>query len=160
MDDIPKLIGEMGPTVIIVVGSVLGAMMVFATLAKRLLYVCPPNMVIIFSGRKHVRDDGREVGFRTIFGGRAWRMPIVEQAQSMDLSNISVPMGVSGAYSEGTDGALGIPLTLHAVANVKVSSDRRYIGNAIERFLGAVARRLPAWPRRPWKGTCAVFWPR
>jgi flotillin len=52
------------------------------------------------------------------------------------LTNISVPMSVSGAYSEGADGALGIPLSVHAVANVKVSSDPRYIGNAIERFLG------------------------
>ncbi len=49
----------------------------------------------------------------------------------MDVSLISVPMAVEGAYSEG-----GIPLSVHAIANVKVSSDRRFIGNAIERFLG------------------------
>ncbi len=54
----------------------------------------------------------------------------------MDLTNISVPMSITGAYSEGADGQLGIPLAVHAVANIKVSSDRRYIGNAIERFLG------------------------
>src|SRR6185503_6448448 len=38
---------------------------------------------------------------------------------------------VTGAYSEG-----GIPLNVHAIANIKVSTDRRFVGNAIERFLG------------------------
>ena len=49
----------------------------------------------------------------------------------MDMRLISVPMRVRNAYSEG-----GIPLTVEAVANVKVSSNERYLNNAIERFLG------------------------
>ena len=49
----------------------------------------------------------------------------------MDVSLISVPIAVQGAYSEG-----GIPLNVHAIANIKVSTDRRFVGNAIERFLG------------------------
>jgi len=47
------------------------------------------------------------------------------------VSLISVPIAVQGAYSSG-----GIPLNVHAIANIKVSTDHRYIGNAIERFLG------------------------
>jgi flotillin len=49
----------------------------------------------------------------------------------MDVSLIAVPIAVQGAYSEG-----GIPLNVHAIANIKVSTDRRFVGNAIERFLG------------------------
>lgn len=117
-------------------GGVAAAVFAFMAAVKAFLYVCAPNKVLVFSGRKHIAADGQSVGFRTVFGGRAWRVPIIEDVQMMDLTNISVPMSVSGAYSEGTDGNLGIPLSVHAVANVKVTSDRRYFGNAIERFLG------------------------
>jgi flotillin len=58
------------------------------------------------------------------------RVPVVETVNRMDVSLISVPIAVQGAYSEG-----GIPLNVHAIANVKVSTDKRFVGNAIERFL-------------------------
>lgn len=117
-------------------GGVVVSAIVVMTIVKQLLHVCPPNRVLIFSGRNRLADDGTTVGFRTVFGGRGWRVPILEDVQEMDLTIISVPMSISGAYSEGADGALGIPLSVHAVANVKISSDLRYVGNAIERFLG------------------------
>ncbi len=98
---------------------------------RYLLKICRPNEILIFSGRKHRAEDGREVGYRVVFGGRGMRVPVVETVDRMDVSLISVPIQVGGAYSEG-----GIPLNVHAIANIKVSTDRRYIGNAIERFLG------------------------
>jgi flotillin len=127
---------ELLPVVVGAAGASLVALLVLLALIKRFLHVAPPNLVLIFSGRNRVAADGRKVGFRVVFGGRAFRMPIVEQVQAMDLTTIAVPMSVSGAYSEGAEGALGIPLALQAIANVKVSSDPRFIGNAIERFLG------------------------
>lgn len=130
-----NLLPDTAQLVILAGGAALTALLIASALVKNLLYVCPPNAVLIFSGRSRTGSDGRSVGFRTVLGGRAWRVPIIEQVAHMDLTNISVPMTVSGAYSEGADGALGIPLTLHAVANVKISSDPRYLGNAIERFL-------------------------
>jgi flotillin len=72
-----------------------------------------------------------------VFGGRGVRVPIVEQVYGMDVSLISVPIAVTGAYSEG-----GIPLNVHAIANIKVCTDRRFIGNAIERFLGKDQREI------------------
>ncbi len=116
-------------------GVVVGAMVLMGAL-KRFLHVCPPNRVLIFSGRNRTAADGSTVGFRTVFGGRGWRMPILEEVREMDLTNISVPMSIAGAYSEGADGALGIPLSVHAVANIKISSEPHVVGNAIERFLG------------------------
>ncbi len=100
-------------------------------LMRNLLYVCRPNEILVFSGRRHETADGRESGFQVVHGGRAWRIPIVERVDRMDMGLITVPMSITGAYSKG-----GIPLSLNAVANVKISSDGRLIGNAIERFLG------------------------
>ncbi len=110
---------------------ILLAVTVGITILRTLLHVCQPNEVLIFSGRKRTSADGREVGFRVVHGGRAFRWPIIERVDAMDMTLISVPMGITGAYSEG-----GIPLTVSAIANVKVSSDPLLIGNAIERLLG------------------------
>jgi flotillin len=136
MEQLAQTLQESGRTILIISGATLGGLLMMVWIIKALLYVCPPNHVLIFSGRSRVAEDGRKVGFRVVFGGRAMRVPILEEVKAMSLTNISVPMQVTGAYSEGAEGQLGIPLTLHAVANVKVSSDQRFIGNAIERFLG------------------------
>lgn len=109
----------------------IAVLIVLMVIYRYLLRICRPNEILIFSGRKHTADDGRIVGYRVVFGGRGVRVPVVETVHRMDVSLISVPIAVAGAYSEG-----GIPLNVHAIANIKVSTDRRYIGNAIERFLG------------------------
>jgi flotillin len=106
-------------------------LLVLLVLYRYLLRICRPNEILIFSGRKHTTSDGRSVGYRVVFGGRGVRVPVVETVHRMDVSLISVPIAVQGAYSEG-----GIPLNVHAIANIKVSTDRKFIGNAIERFLG------------------------
>ena len=51
----------------------------------------------------------------------------------------------------------GIPLDVHAVANIKVSSDETIIGNAIERFLGQDSKEINEWEKKHSKGTCVVF---
>jgi flotillin len=119
------------PTELIVGVAAGGGFLVLLMFYKSLLGICRPNEILIFAGRNHTTADGRAVGYRVVFGGRGVRVPLVETVHRMDVSLISVPMAVQGAYSEG-----GIPLNVHAIANIKVSTDKRYIGNAIERFLG------------------------
>ncbi|MEO8842360.1 MAG: SPFH domain-containing protein, partial [Kofleriaceae bacterium] len=106
-------------------------LLLLTVIYRYLLRICRPNEILIFSGRKHTTEDGRSVGYRVVFGGRGVRIPVVETVNRMDVSLISVPIAVQGAYSEG-----GIPLNVHAIANIKVSTDTRFVGNAIERFLG------------------------
>ena len=117
----------------VIAGVIAGVvvLLLLIVIYRYLLRICRPNEILIFSGRKHVTEDGREVGYRVVFGGRGVRVPVVESVNRMDVSLISVPIAVQGAYSEG-----GIPLNVHAIANIKVSTDRRFVGNAIERFLG------------------------
>jgi flotillin len=107
------------------------AVVVLIAIYRSLLRICRPNEILIFSGRQHRSADGSAVGYRVVFGGRGVRIPLVETVSRMDVSLIAVPIAVQGAYSSG-----GIPLNVHAIANIKVSTDRRFIGNAIERFLG------------------------
>jgi flotillin len=119
----PELVGGVVAGVIV--------LLLLTVIYRYLLRICRPNEILIFSGRKHTTEDGRTVGYRVVFGGRGVRIPVVETVNRMDVSLISVPIAVQGAYSEG-----GIPLNVHAIANIKVSTDQRFVGNAIERFLG------------------------
>jgi flotillin len=112
----------------------LGVVLGFALLVwvlKSFLYVCKPNEILIFAGRKHRLKDGSEVGYRILHGGRAVRVPLLETVARMDMRLIPVEVSVQSAYSRG-----GIPLNVQAIANVKLASDPTLVRNAVERFLG------------------------
>jgi flotillin len=115
---------------------------------KKFLYICRPNEVRIFSGRKRRLADGSSVGFRVVFGGRAWRIPIIERVDKMDMTTIPIEVSVTQAYSKG-----GIPLSVRAIANVKLSSDPHFINNSIERFLGKDRSEVHRVARETLEGT-------
>ena len=98
---------------------------------SRFLYLCRPSEILIFSGRKHRMADGSEVGSRVVFGGRAWRIPLIESVQRMKMLSMPIDVQVQGAYTK-----VGIPLKVRAIAVVKLSSDPSVVMNAVERFLG------------------------
>ena len=95
------------------------------------LKICQPNEVLIFSGKKRRLPDGSTLGYRVIRGGRAFRIPVMERVDRLLLNTIPIDLLVSNAYSKG-----GIPLTVRAIANVKIASNEPEINNAVERLLG------------------------
>ena len=110
---------------------------------NQLLVICRPNEVLVISGRRHKLKDGSVVGYKVLHGGRGFRVPLLEEVNRMDMRLMPVSVEVQNAYSRG-----GIPLTVHAIANVKLTSDEKLIRNAIERSLsmsmaqiGAVAQQ-------------------
>ena len=103
---------------------------VFLWFLNTFLQICKPNEILILSGRKRRNQDGQELGYRVIFGGRTMCIPILETVKTMDLRTMPVRVEVKNAYSKG-----GTPLNIQAIANVKISNDRKIVGNAIERFL-------------------------
>lgn len=120
-------------------------------LIKNFLYLCRPNEILIFTGRKRV-FDGVDHGPLIIMGkglrdqpaqfagggrGRAWRIPIIERVDRMQVSTISTDIAVQNAYSKGN-----IPLQIHAVANVKIHNNPDLIRNAVERFLGRAEQEI------------------
>jgi flotillin len=120
------------------VAAAVGLLLLVA-IARQFLFICRPNQILIFSGRQVELADGTKVGYRVVNGGFAFRVPLLERVDSMDLSTMPLDLHVTNAYSRG-----GIPLNVHAIANVKIASSTRVVGNAIERFLS----RDPAEIRR------------
>jgi flotillin len=104
---------------------------VLVLVIKNLLYICPPNEVLIFSGGQRAAASGRQIGYRIIKGGRAVRVPLFETVDRMNLTNMPIEVQVKSAYSKG-----GIPLNVHGIANVKIAGEQPVLDNAIERFLG------------------------
>ena len=121
---------------IVAVATLVG-LLLFVWIAKRFLIICPPNMLLVLSGGKHKAKDvqagkeAKEVGYRIVQGGRAWRTPVIETASFMDMTTIPIYVAVQNAYSKNS-----IPLEVHAIANVKLSSHEEIVMNAVERFLG------------------------
>ncbi len=127
------ILGVDPDTAVTVLASSVGAVFLigFALLVlSRFLCICGPNEVLVISGRKHRLPDGTTVGYKVLHGGRSFRFPVLETVSRMDMRLIPVMVEVQNSYSKG-----GIPLEVHAIANVKVSSQPTVMRNAIERLL-------------------------
>jgi flotillin len=131
---------------VLIIGAIAGiSLLLLLFLVRNFLYICRPNEALIFTGRKREKD-GQDLGPLIVLGrgvtgqapefdgcgkGRAWRVPILERVDRLDMAAMSIDVVVMNAYSAGN-----IPLKIHAIANVKICSDPVLIRNAIERFLG------------------------
>ena len=124
------MIGDLGSVVGVVIGVVVFFGAAALVVVKRLFYICSPNEVIVFSGGRST-VDGHAVGYRIVKGGSSLRTPLLERVDRMDLTNMTVDVAVSNAYSKG-----GIPLTVQGVANLKVAGHQPLLNNALERLLG------------------------
>lgn len=94
------------------------------------LFIARPSETLVFSGGIHIAEDGSKVGYRLVKNGqRAIRVPILETVSALDMTVLPIDVVVQNAYSRGN-----IPLEIHAIANVKIHSDPRWLRNAVERF--------------------------
>ncbi|MBA3462190.1 MAG: flotillin family protein, partial [Deltaproteobacteria bacterium] len=69
--------------------AIVGTLLLLAFIISRIIYICPPNEVLIFSGG-HRRMPGidRPIGYRLIQGGRGIRIPLIEVVDRMNLTNM------------------------------------------------------------------------
>ena len=119
---------------LVVLLAILSLFAVMSLFARNYIKV-PPSVVAIFYGRKHILVDEKgnrtTVGFRVVRGGAALRVPVLEAVQYLSLNIISIPLKITRAYTKE-----GVPVTVEAVANVKIAGDDTSLRGAAERFLG------------------------
>jgi len=126
------MLGELQTLVTpIVVLLIVLAMFIGIWLLSRNYIKVPPNTVAVLSGRKRKLADGREVGYRMKPGGAVLRIPLLERVDYMSLNVMTIPLEIRRAYT-----LKGVPVTVKAVANVKIRSDDTSLQAAAERFLG------------------------
>jgi flotillin len=90
-----------------------------------------PAQVAVLSGRKRKLSDGRLVGYRMVRGGAALRIPLLEKVDYLSLNVFTIPLEIKRAYT-----VQGVPVSVKAVANVKIRGDEASLHSAAERFLG------------------------
>src|SRR5215211_1574898 len=116
------------PIVILVV--VLGFMIALMLLSRNYIKVSP-NRAAVISGRSRKLHDGTVVGYRLVRGGATLIVPFLEKVEYLSLNVITVPLATSRAYT-----VQGVPVSVKAVANVKIKGDDESMRAAAERFLG------------------------
>lgn len=120
--------------IILVVGIValivIALLIVLMLLSKNYIKVSP-NQAAVISGRTRRLGDGTTVGYRQVRGGATLVIPFLEKVEYLDLNVITVPLTTNRAYS-----GQGVPVSVKAVANVKIKGDDASLRAAAERFLG------------------------
>lgn len=141
--------GDVGAaiTVMLTAAGAVIALAVALSIVRRWLFICRPNEILIFAGRKHRLPDGTVTGYKVVRRGWAVRIPLIQTISRMDMRLFMVEVSVANAYSRG-----GIPLTVHAIANMKVSSDPALVRNAVERFLGMRPEQISVVARQTLEG--------
>ncbi len=73
------------------------SLIVLAMILTRIIYICPPNEVLIFSGgHRRIAGTSRTIGYRVVQGGRGIRIPLIEVVDRMDLTNMMIDLRVAG----------------------------------------------------------------
>src|SRR5688500_17281203 len=114
----------------VVVGVVVALLVVLSLLGKNYIKVSP-NQAAVISGRTRKLGDGTVVGYRQVRGGATLVIPFLEKVEYLDLNVVTVPLATSRAYT-----VQGVPVSVKAVANVKIKGDDESLRAAAERFLG------------------------
>ncbi|HET7747724.1 MAG TPA: SPFH domain-containing protein [Vicinamibacteria bacterium] len=140
---------DLGTAVLLLAGAIAAviAFSILIAIIRQFLYICRPNEILIFAGRRHTLPDGSSVGYKVVRRGWALRIPLLENVHRMDMRLFMVEVSVSNAYSQG-----GIPLDVEAIANVKVSSNPAVVRNAVERFLGLKPEQIAVVARQTLEG--------
>ena len=116
------------PVVILVV--VIGFLIALMLLSRNYVKVSP-NQAAVISGRSRKLGDGTVVGYRLVRGGATLIVPFLEKVEYLNLNVLTVPLATSRAYT-----VQGVPVSVKAVANVKIKGDDDSLRAAAERFLG------------------------
>jgi flotillin len=116
------------PVIILVV--VVAALIALMLISRNYIKVSP-NQAAVISGRKRKLPDGSVAGYRLVRGGATLVFPFLEKVEYLDLNVITVPLATQRAYT-----VQGVPVSVKAVANVKIKGDDSSLRAASERFLG------------------------
>lgn len=117
-------------TVVAIVVIVIALLIALMLISRNYIKVSP-NQAAVISGRRRKLADGTIAGYRLVRGGATLVFPFLEKVEYLDLNVITVPLATSRAYT-----VQGVPVSVKAVANVKIKGDDTSLRAAAERFLG------------------------
>ncbi|MEZ5306368.1 MAG: SPFH domain-containing protein [Pyrinomonadaceae bacterium] len=118
------------PALAIIAVIVVAVISAFTIISRNYIKVSP-NQAAVISGRKRKLEDGTKVGYRLVRGGATLVIPFLEKVEYLDLNVLTVALSTQRAYT-----VEGVPVSVKAVANIKIKGDDASLRSAAERFLG------------------------
>lgn len=111
---------------LVAVGLAISAISVITVLVRN-YRKCAPNEVLVVFGK----GTGKDGKGQLVTGGGKFVLPMLQSYKYIPLSNFSIDATVVD-----TPNVDGVPVSVDAVANIKVSSDANLLPAAVERMLG------------------------
>ncbi|MFK8001571.1 MAG: SPFH domain-containing protein [Polyangiales bacterium] len=116
-------------------------------LRNNLLFV-PAQHVLVLSGRQRPTPEGRQVGYRIVTSGSAFRLPVLERADLLATGPFALEAHVAGVYLRGNQ-----PAELHVRASVRIPTKEPGVHNAVERFVGRADEEIERVAKETLEGT-------
>ena len=126
-----ELLTGTGLLIVLAIVVIVIALLIALMLISRNYIKVSPNQAAVISGRRRKLADGTIAGYRLVRGGATLVFPFLEKVEYLDLNVITVPLATTRAYT-----GQGVPVSVKAVANVKIKGDDTSLRSAAERFLG------------------------
>lgn len=122
-------------TIVIAAGLFVAILAVIAAAILRSVVHVPPETAIVLSGRRTNRvnpesEELEEVGYRIITQGSAFRIPIIERADELSLSQMTLSIDLDDLRDSD-----GRTRSVSALVNCRISSKHPLIERAMHRFL-------------------------
>lgn len=110
--------------------GVLGILLLIIFIKSNMV-LCQPNELVVIAGQKRRDKDGTVRGYRTIRGGRGFKLPLLESIARLPLTAHPTQIELTNAMCKGM-----IPVSVEGRANVKLAGrPEDGMEAAIERFL-------------------------
>merc|ERR1712100_866210 len=78
-------------SMVMIAGALAGALLIVLTIVRNMLFIGRPNEILVVSGKSSQLEDGSKVGYSKVMGGgRAFRIPVLHQIESMSLTSIPI----------------------------------------------------------------------
>ena len=121
----------LGPAVVIIICAVvLIAFMLFVTIISRYKN-CPPDKIMVISGKGGKAADGTFRPAKCIHGGAAFVLPVLQTYEYLDLTPLSISVDLKSALSRQN-----IRVDVPSSFTVGISTEPGVMQNAAERLLG------------------------
>ena len=119
----------------VVIALILVFMIGLYTFMRKWTRVPPEKAAIIYGRKKKIVDpttgSERIRGYRIVSGGATLVVPVLEKLTMLELNVFQLPIGVTNSYSRD-----GVPVSVEAIANVKIDGSERSLEIAAEQFGG------------------------
>lgn len=128
-----------------IIAAIVVAMLALALVVTSRWKTAAPNTILVRYGRKYRytytdangQTQSGERGFKSITGGGAFIMPVVEQYQMMSTAAFQVAIQETGVPT-----AKNVPVSIEAMATCRISPNPDEQANAIQAFLGKTSQDI------------------